>query len=313
MSFFKSLFKRKETFKEDEAFTQLFKDAFSRYMSDPELHIVLDYKLDNGTPVPPNVYIAEAYEKCKSIESIWDKRGTIYEALDEKIFDALQPWQILERYYIDRYPQRGLHFANEYAQESDYEDHQFLTALSHCHTAMIDYENAKMYAEKALEIKPDYLPAKIAFADVIHLTNNHHIAHELYEGYLKHGKLKSLDQNEIDLIEIIGFHGQILHSSVYAVGLLQGYNNAELWLEIAKEFYHCPYFRLQHSYWLIDQGESLKGTVKMISLTQEFPWFEEAVIQAKSFIEQYQEQLQSTTIMSEHLTEINKIIEERNY
>ena len=108
--------------------------------------------------------------------------------------------------------------------------------------------------------------------------------------------------------------GQALNSSVYAVALLSDDRIEEdMWNEVATEFYHCPYFRTHHAFWLLSNGENLKGIAKLISTSQEFPEHEAAVVNAHSTILQFREQMNTTDLWEEDLQRLTEIIEKNGW
>lgn len=311
---FKGLFGKKKPV-EDKAFTDDFNDALARYMDKPDGGVVeISLKDKQGTVVPPNVIFADAYEEWKGIISVPDRRAVIFKVLDEMMFEKNPIERNVERFVIDRYPREALKYSMENATEEDYRRPEFLTAMARCYFFLSDYEKSIELANQALAIDSENKKAMIALADSLHLSNRHDESHALYDKVLQRSKMKDWEKEEISLFEIVCFRHDILHSSVYAAGLLMAEQvDTDTWDEVANEFYHCPYFRSQHAFLLFKKHEALKGMAKLISLTQEFPYFKEAVLAAKSGILQFREKMKSADLWDDELIYLNGIIKENEW
>ncbi len=323
MSFFKSLFgtnkkktttHKKSTYTEDKEFTAFFYDAYSRYTYTPKGTVELVFKNKKGIETPPSVAFIGGYRAYKQISSIWDQRSELYKSFDDLFIKRLEPWMLLERFITDRRALLAIKWIGEHATDAHYTDANFLTSVSRAYFFMSTYDTAISFAEKALEIDPNLYRAKIALADAMHLSNEHDFAHDLYLDVLNSSSYKEIEKKNITLMDIVGFENQILPSSVYAVSLL---NNDEIidttWDEVATEFYHCPYFRCQHAFWLLKNKENLSGLAKLISLTQEFPWYKEGVINAHSSILQFREQMKTEDLWVDEFVYLEKIIQKNNW
>lgn len=310
---FKKLFGKK-TIVEDKEFTSDFDDAFIRYYGAAGGSVEYEFKDKKGNVIPPSYAFEGAYNQWKTIQSVWDKRSVIFSALDEFYLNRIPKEQIIERFVIDRYAQKALLFHEKYVTDEDYKNANYLASLSKCHFFLCNYDKSIELAKQALEIESDNKKAKIALADSLHLTSKHDEAHEIYHDILKDSKLKDWNKDKINVIEIIDFNNDILNSSVYAVALLSNDETDEAtWDKASEEFYHCPYFRSQHAFWLFEKGESLKGIAKILSCSQEFPWYKDAVVNAKSGILQLREQMKSDELMEEELVALTEVIEKNNW
>ncbi|MCC7454320.1 MAG: tetratricopeptide repeat protein [Crocinitomix sp.] len=299
---------------EDKEFTSDFNNAFKRYVGDNESSFQFEFKNKKGEVIPPSHAFIEAYQEWKTIQSVWDRRSVIFSAIDGIYFNKLSRGQVIERYVIDRYPERALVYNEKYSTEEDFTDANLLATLSRCHFILSNYEKSIELAEKALEIEKENKKAQIALADALHLTNHHDKAHEIYERILKNSKLKDWKNDSINVIEVIDFNNDILNSSIYAVGLLSNEKTDEsTWDRASEEFYHCPYFRTQHAFWLLKKEKSLKGMAKLIITTQEFPWYKDAIVNAKSGILQMREQMNTNDLWESELTYLNEIINKNNW
>ena len=311
---FGKLFGKKEVIEEDKAFTLDFEDALKRYMGTPGGTLNYEFHDKKGNVVPPSHAFIGAYNQWKNIQSVWDKRSVIFSALDEVYLNEIPLAQVIERLVVDRYPIKALGFVDQHHVDSDFENPEFLASLSKCYFFLSSYEKSIQLANDALKIDKENKKAQIALADSLHLLNKHTEAHEIYQTILRDSKVKDWQGDSISVVEIIDFNNDILNSSVYAVGLLSNEKTDEAtWNKVAEEFYHCPYFRSQHAFWLLKNDESLKGMAKLISTTQEFPWFKDAIINAKSGILQFREQMKSEDLWEEELVYLTGHIEKNEW
>ncbi|WP_111683971.1 tetratricopeptide repeat protein [Winogradskyella tangerina] len=310
---FNNLFGKKKI-TEDTEFTVDFNDALIRYMGYPGGEIEYTFKDKKGRVIPPSHAFEGAYNEWKNIQSVWDKRSVIFSALDDIYLSKMTKSQIIERFVIDRYPEKALMFHNEFVKDDNLEDPDYLAALAKCYFFLNKLDESVDFANKALAKEKDHKKAQIILADALHLQSKHDEAHQIYEAVIKNSKLSSWGKDEINVIEIIDFNNDILHSSVYAVGLLSNEQTDEItWDRAAEEFYHCPYFRSQHAFWLLNKGESLRGMAKLLTCAQEFPWFKDAVINAKSGILQFREQMGSDDLWENELNYLNEVIKVANW
>ncbi|MCJ8290901.1 MAG: hypothetical protein HRT58_15385 [Crocinitomicaceae bacterium] len=310
---FGNLFEKKKIV-EDKEFTLDFEDALKRYVGVSEGRVEYEFKDKKGNVIPPSFAFEGTYKEWKTIQSVWDKRSVIFTALDEIYFSKIPKEQIIERFVIDRYPEKALMFSDKYSTEDDLKNPEILASLAKCQFILSNYDKSIELAEKALELEKENKKAQIALADSLHLTNEHDKAHEIYQTILSNSKLKDWNKENINVIEIIDYGNDILNSSVYAVGLLSNEETDETtWNKAAEEFYHCPYFRSQHAFWLLKNEESLKGMAKLISTTQEFPWFKDAILNAKSGILQMREQMNSTDLWENELNNLSEIIKKNDW
>lgn len=314
MSFFKNLFGKNTIPIEDKAFTIDFEDALKRYIGVTDGKVDYEFKDKNGTIIPPSYAFKGTYNQWKEIVSAWDKRSVIFAALDEIYLSKIPVHQIIERFVMDRYPEKALLFADSFAKENEYNNPDFLASLSKCYFILSQFEKSIDLAQKALALDANNKKAKIAMADSLHLTNRHVEAHQMYNELLKASKLNDWKKDEINITELVDFHNDIVHSSVYAAGLLSDGKADEItWNKVAEEFYYCPYFRSQHAFWFLKNGENLKAVAKLLTTAQEFPWFQDAVVNAKSVILQFREQMQSDDLWEDELRYLSEIIKKNNW
>ena len=315
MSFLKSLFGKKQKYIDDQEFTDFFNDAVSRYFCDPEGKMKIVTTDDADIVVPPSHLYNDAYEEWKTIQSVWDRRTVVYNVLDKVCLKHLDKWQLIERLTIDRRPDHAARFIEEQGSADDFKNADFLTSAARCYFYLSSYEKAIQYARAALEMIASHKRARLILADALHLTGDHDTAHRIYKEVLSESNLKETTRTAIGLDEIVDFHNDIVHSSVYAVALLNdsGEIDEGMWIKVATEFYHCPYFRSQHAYWLFGRKEHLKGLAKLIAISTEFPWFRDAIVNGKKAILQFREQTRSSDFAEEELAYMDHLIEKNNW
>ncbi|WP_430409409.1 tetratricopeptide repeat protein [Kordia sp.] len=310
---FGNLFGRKKII-EDKEFTSDFDDALKRYIGVTDGKVDYEFKDKKGNVIPPSFAFEGTYNEWKTIQSVWDRRSVIFSALDEIYLSNIPKEQIIERFVIDRYPEKALMFSEKYISEDDLKNDEILASLSKCHFFLSNYDKSIELAQKAINLNSENKKAQIALADSLHMTNKHDEAHEIYQAILKSSTLKDWNKDEINIIEIIEYSNDILNSSVYAVGLLSNTATDETtWNKAAAEFYHCPFFRSQHAFWLIENDQNLKAIAKLISTTQEFPWYKDAVVNAKSIILQFREQMSSADLWESELEYLSEIIQKNDW
>ncbi|WP_347066685.1 tetratricopeptide repeat protein [Flavobacterium sp. WV_118_3] len=198
MSFFKTLFGKSTPLVEDKAFTIDFEDALKRYIGVTDGDVAYEFKDKKGNVIPPSYAFEGAYNQWKEIQSVWDKRGVIFAALDSVYFHRIPKAQVIERFVIDRYPEKALQFAAANLNETDYTDPEVLASLAKCHFILLNFDESIALAQKALEQDGDNKKAKIALADSFHLTGQHEEAHQIYQQLLENSLRNEWKSDEID-------------------------------------------------------------------------------------------------------------------
>lgn len=295
-----------------ERFKQEIEEAIPRYFSTPQNEPV-DFTLrdEAGEKISPHEAYPEQFQQWQGIRSPWDRQSLIYSILDQIFWDKLQLWQILERFTDDRYCQKALEMAAQYARpEVEEQQAPFCAALGRAQFIAGDIRAAEANMRKAIELDDTYLNARIYLADLLHCTQSEKEAHDLYNSVLEAKGLQKEKQLELGLTDLIGFGG-FLHSPIYALAWLEGHPNVtkDTWDWAAAEFYHSPHFRARHAYHLIEKGEPVPGLAKLVSLSQEMPWFREAVVNAHSVMTQ----LKVTEHMQADYQRLQKIMDENDW
>ncbi|MBD3885041.1 hypothetical protein IFO70_25245 [Phormidium tenue FACHB-886] len=152
------------------------------------------------------------------------------------------------------------------------------------------YDEAEAMARQGLTFDSTHKRCKIQLADALHLKGETEAGYRLYNEILyQHISQPGLGQNNtLSFEQRVGFDGNVLHSPVYAINLLEHSPDAieAAWQWAEDEFYWSPYFRCHHAYHLIDQGEGLRAFVKLLALIKEMPWVKEAALNTMTLFEQ---------------------------
>ncbi|RZJ70878.1 hypothetical protein [Flavobacterium sp.] len=302
MGFFDSLFQNKSSFDEDKTFTDFFNREFARYFSiaDPDFQADLDNKF--GDPVLPQQAFPSVYEELKNVEKPWDKRAILFAALDQHYLMVVERWQAIERFVVDRFPEKALKFIKQFGQPEDFDDAEFLASYARCMFVLSRLDEGLKYAEKAVSIDSRSRRAQLVLADILHLKGNQSRAHEIYKAVVASSKLAKSGSQNFGLYDLVCFRNDIAHSSVYAVGLLKSSDAPETeWEKVAPEFHHCPYFRSQYAFYLIKSGKGLKALNNLVTVAKEFPTYKDAVVNAHSVIKQYQQQSKPDAMQQDEL------------
>lgn len=271
-------------------FKKEIEDTFPYYFSIPEMKGI-DFTLnaENGSEILPHVAFPEQFKQWQEIQSIWDRRTVIYSILDHMYSNRLELWQVIERFTNDRYSHKALDIAEEHGQGEQLNNANYWYALGRAQFHAGRESEAEESLKKCLNIEKLHKRGRIAIADLYHTSGRHDEAHRIYDTIISEHKLGS-ETKSIKFIDFLGFKG-IMHSPVYAASYLEANpeSTKETWDSIAGEFYYSPYFRTRHAFYLLglDEGiNKIAGLVKLNTLTQEMPWYKEAVVNAYSIIDQ---------------------------
>jgi tetratricopeptide (TPR) repeat protein len=269
-------------------FEKEFQAAIPRYLSNPGVDV--DLKMRNKETNEVMLFaeaFPEAFATWQTVQSLPDRRGIIYGALDSFMGNDLQLWQIVERFTDDRYPQRALETATTHADEADLNNSNYWAALAKTNLVLTNYNQAEANALKALTLEMSNDRAKMALADVYHALGKFEDAHAFYNEILQN-RLPKANATSLTFAQLTGFEGNILPSPFYALDWLQSHPDTTIdtWNWANDEFYYSPHFRAQFAYYLIQQKETVKGLVKLFTLAKEMPWFKEAVINSWHLINQ---------------------------
>jgi tetratricopeptide (TPR) repeat protein len=282
----------KEQLKEDIArFEAEIKNVFPRYFSNPTIGENLQINLKNAEGEA--VQIHEAYpaqfEEWKGIQAPWDRMSLIFKILDQMFSQKLELWQAMNRFTEDRYPQRALELAEQHSTEADWENANYWYALGRAQFIMSKEDLAERSLLQCLEIEPSHKRGRIVYGDLLHETNRGQEAHKIYTEIIKESGIEGDGETpqRISMAELLGFKG-IIHSPIYAIAILSGHEDTseETWERASAAFYYSPHFRTRHAYHMIQQQQNAQALAKLYALSREMPWFQDAVINAYSIIEQ---------------------------
>ena len=269
-------------------FEKEFQAAIPRYLSKPGVDVGLKMRnKDTDEAMSFAEAFPDTFTTWQTVQSLPDRRGIMYAALDGFMGNDLQLWQIVERFIDDRYPQRALEAATTHAEASDISNSNYWTAVAKTNLVLTNYNQAEANALKALTLDMSNDRAKMALADVYHALGKMEDAHAFYNEILQ-DRLPKTNAISLTFAQLVGFEGNILPSPFYALDWLQNHpdTTTDTWNWANDEFYYSPHFRAQFAYYLIQQKETVKGLVKLFTLAKEMPWFKEAVINSWHLINQ---------------------------
>lgn len=297
---------------DEEAFEYQINALMPRYQCLPNaIDSTLELKDEFGESVSFSEMFSQQFDEWKNIQSLADRRGVIFSILDGFLADDMELWQTIERLNDDRQADKALQLASVVKATMEEEQNpNYWSALARTYLILYRYKDAENCCENAFQLDTNDIRTKRIYADILHVTNRHEEAHRIYNEILEQ-KLPKEQKASIALQDLLGFDGDILNSPIYAFAWLQNDKNItdESWIWANEEFYYSPHFRTQYAYLLIDKGETMKGFVKLLVLSQEMPWCKEAVVNSLSLIEQLN--------LKEHFEEdkirLQKIVSEKGW
>lgn len=290
-----------------ELFDQEVLESLYRYYSDPSLKIHLNLKGEDGIVYKPHEAFNATFELWSNIELVWDRRTVLFEHWDQTEFDKLQKWQIIERLVKDRKATDALTYKKANISNEDLMDIRLIVALSKLYRCLDALEWAKYYIEGGFKLRPDLDIVKIEYATVLHLSkaeDDHQLSKQIFSEIIDE-KIKKTTGEKIYLLDYFKFEIGYIDSSIFALlNLKLGNCKTDLWDKIAGEFYYCPVFRYEHAVFLNNTGDTFRSLAKMLSLTDEFPWYKTGVIANIDFIQQLRLQKDDSSFMKEELEKL---------
>lgn len=271
-------------------FQQEFDKAMRRYLQQPGATVNISFKDANGEPTSYPQALPDIFNQWLEIRCSWDRRSLIYrEALDHMFSKNLQLWQWAERYLEARYPNEALQELQNSGMPTEGQADYCATSAKALNV-LGQYDEAETIARQGLTFDSTHKRCKIQLADALHLKGKTEAGHQLYNEILyQYISQPSLGQNNtLSFEQRVGFDANVLHSSVYAINLLEHSPDITeaAWQWAEDEFYWSPYFRCHHAYHLIDQGEGLRAFAKLLALIKEMPWVKEAALNTMAILEQ---------------------------
>ncbi|XZF14430.1 tetratricopeptide repeat protein [Chitinophagaceae bacterium MMS25-I14] len=293
-----------------QRFEEEFLATIPRYYSKPGIPV--DLRMRNSETDEIMSFAAafpEQYDTWKTVRSLADRRGILYSIYDNFLGKQLELWQVIERYNDDRYALKALEMS-EQAKEKDVAAANYWNALARTHFILSNNDIALKCCEKANELEPENIRTTRVQADILHTSGRHTEAHELYNRILA-VRLPTDKEMSMHLYNLLGFDGDLVNSPVYAVAWLREDKEVttEHWEWANEEFYYSPYFRSQYAFFLIEKKEHLKGFAKLKALSDEMPWYYDAVVNTYNLIDQ----LQLTGQMQKEKERLGKIIQEKGW
>ncbi len=274
----------------EQAFKKEIENTLPYYFSNPEMQEV-EFVLNaqDGTKLMPHVAFPEEFNQWQTIRSVWDRRSLIFSIFDKLLNHKLDLWQSIERFTIDRYTNKALEIAQEHGKGRHLSDANYWYALGRAQFYAGMPVEAEQSVEECLKIDPKHKRGRLVKADILHCTNRTEVAHAIYLDVIKE-QVTGNEEGQRTLKDLVGFKG-LIHSPMYALAWLEHHPDVteEAWDKIAEDFYYSPHFRASHAYFLIktnDRANQAKGLSKLGVLSQEMPWFKEAIINTHSIIHQ---------------------------
>ncbi|MGV3598317.1 MAG: hypothetical protein ACO1PI_10655 [Bacteroidota bacterium] len=311
MSIFKKLFgKPSVTQKEQhnrEKFTYEFAMNMGKYIQLPSVEDTKD--MFDPSHELWNKY-ADIYKQWLTIESGWDRRTLLYKFFDT-IVTLEEEWEIAERFLVDRYADKALPFVEKgltnLKGKDEFVKSQTYTTASRVYLALRNTDKALEMGEKAITELKNHNAAWAAYADALHCKSKHLEAHEIYSLLLKEHTDSGIESTRIEFI--LGTWGAV-NSPIFALEFLADYELTHgLWEWASTEYYYSPHFRMEHAFRLLNSGEQSKAIVKVLVLSQEMPWYKDAVLNAHNMLIQSKLSLK----MGDEITRLEKIIKDNNW
>jgi tetratricopeptide (TPR) repeat protein len=285
-----------------EQFELEFNNAVTRYVSDRYATVNL--------PAKAAFVFENVYEEWKQIEYAWDRKRCIFTALDGVFGETLALWQLAARLIDDRFPEKGLELAIKNATDTDLLTPEFWATVSKANFILRNYEDAEEDIKKCLGLDENNQMGLIMLADIYYWAGKTEEALQIYHKILN-SNLTEERKKDLRFSELVGFTGGLVFSPMYAYAWLKEDKNAteSAWAWAENEFYFSPQFRSQHAYWLIKNQNATDGFKKILYLSQEMPFFREAVVNASQLISQFNLETQ----LSEEKSRLDKLIVANNW
>jgi hypothetical protein len=264
--------------------------SLRRYLQQPGGELNVAFRDDDGQPMPYADALPGVFSQWLEIQSSWERRILIYrEALDHMVSEHLLLWQWAERYLEARYPNEALQGLQNAGMPTEGQA-DYCATYAKALSILGRYNEAEAIARQGLTFDSTHKRCKIQLADALHLKGETEPAHRLYNEILYQNITQaSLGSNDtLSFEQRVGFDGNVLHSPVYAINLLDHSPKVTqaMWQWAEDEFYWSPYFRCYHAYHLLDQGEGLRAFAKLLALIKEMPWVKEAALNTMALFEQ---------------------------
>lgn len=266
-------------------------DLFKKYVELPINNFVLKDP-DTHLEIPPHVGLGGTFEDWKEIQSPWDRRCILFDCIVEYLQDKMQLWQIANYYTYTRMPSRALEglLLEEENKPEIINNSGFTIAKVRALFSLSKVDESILLARKAVQQAPDNNDYKILLGDILHVNGDHEEAHKIYNEFIDiPNSLKDgVSLNEIfeDFFSIKSGKAPSFIMAINFSKSLKSKDETEFfWTLIENEFYHIPYCRLEHTYFLLENGEQQRALAKILSLVNDTPWLKEAHLNALQIIE----------------------------
>jgi len=232
---------------------------------------------------PASQRFPELYREWAEIRSPWDRRGVLFNALDELLGDTIAPWQRAERLIEDRRPREALEEIEEIeARAAGDRDAPLCRASARALICLEQFEAALEAAQRGLAIAPQDRSLRILAADAQHFLGRHDAAHAIYETVLSETGAHHASPETV-FQQLFAFETGALRSPI--VALSAALKMPALWPSIEDEFYWSPHVRAQHAYQMARGNQVMRGFAKLVALLREMPWLADATLNCMQIFE----------------------------
>ena len=285
-----------------EQFEKEFNAAVCRYTSKRDSVVNL--------PTKAAFIFEDTFNEWKQIEYAWDRKRCIFTALDAIFGETLQLWQLSARLIDDRFPEKALELAIQKSTDTDLLTPEFWAIVAKANFILRNYQDAEEDIKKCLGLDENHQMGLLVLADIYYWTGRTNEALQIFHKILN-DSVKEEQKKELNFADLVGFAGGLVCSPMYAFAWLKEDKNATAaaWGWAENEFYFSPQFRSQYAYWLLNQEKIEEGFKKILYLSQEMPFFKEAVINSRQLIAQFQLETQ----LIEETARLDKIIVSNNW
>ncbi|WP_017327140.1 lipopolysaccharide assembly protein LapB [Synechococcus sp. PCC 7336] len=261
----------------------------------------------------PHQAIPDVFKQWQTIQSLWDRRSLLYEAIYSLVGQHMKPWQVANYLTANRSPLDALDILQSEIKNSKNSDKfpEYCIALSRSLIALTYYKEALTWAQKAFQASPKDIRNKFILADAYALCGYPEEADKIYQEQLALAKPSQNNSISEMFSEMFAKETGIISSPVFAVQiglqLSDPHQSAEFWKIAEAEFYDSPYFRMQHAYHLANSGSVEHCIAKLIALTHEMPWLKEANLKLMQIFEELNQS--GKVIMPEFQSQLRKRLE----
>jgi tetratricopeptide (TPR) repeat protein len=267
-------------------------------------------------PCNPHESLKETFKSWEEVQTKYDSRSMILEAVYDLVGQYLKPWQIANYLTTNRKPLEAFETLQEASYSNLGEEYsQHYAALSKSLCSLTYHKESLIWAEKAYQSESSNPHFQIILADAYFLSGQTEEASKIYQSRISLVTPSDSDSISEMFLETFSIEKGVLPSPVFAIQLGQQLSDpkqsAEFWTLAEAEFYYSPYFRSHHAYYLASKGQINECLAKLIALVQEMPWLQEASLNLKYILDYFNQR--GNRIMPDFQVSLSKIIVERDW